>query len=413
MGQKTVLLTNIFVSQFTGSELDTLQTARWFLRNGWDVEVATLHKSEPLLHMFEECGIKVTFILDEELSRKHYDLLWGHHWPLINHLVYHRLAEFTKVVHFCLGPKEALECAVPYHEYLSAYFTISEEVKKSLIEIDGVSPEKIFICPNSADKDLFEQYKYPVDRPLQKICVITNHVAPEVGQLKELFAPYGIDIEYVGLESTPKLVTVDLLQSYDLIITIGRTVQQCFACGIPVYCYDCYGGPGYINGSNLDAAERNNFSGRGFDRIITAAQILEDILTNYKRAQCKVSDLHDIAAQRYCFDTNMNRNLMDIETCVEFNIASAAMKYRQYKRPNDAFIIRWRNEVGIPGLIQENNYLRGAFERENERVRTLTNDIQQKERELESLRAEAENILHSRSYRLARKLSRVYGVFKR
>ena len=36
--------------------------------------------------------------------------------------------------------------------------------------------------------------------------------------------------------------------------------------GVPVYVYDYLGGPGYLTEANFSLAERNNFSGRGFEK---------------------------------------------------------------------------------------------------------------------------------------------------
>ena len=73
------------------------------------------------------------------------------------------------------------------------------------------------------------------------------------------------------------------LQQYDLVITIGRTVPRCLAMGVPVYVYDYLGGPGYLTESNFNLAERNNFSGRGFQKK-TSDELFEEIRGGYDPA---------------------------------------------------------------------------------------------------------------------------------
>lgn len=337
-----VLLTNIFISNYTGSELDTLQTAKWFKKNHWDVEVATLQKKEPLLHLFAENDIKVTDVWAEQLSSQQYDLLWGHHWPLISYIIFHEKAVFQKLIHHCLGALEPLESAVPFHNEIPIYFSISEVVKQILIDVDGVDEKKIQVFTNSAEEIYFEKYKTIVPNKLRKIGIISNHVPEELAELKEFFEPLGIEVFYIGMYNNYMLVDVDLIMNYDLIITIGRTVQQCFACGVPVYCYDIYGGPGYIDKNNIDIAEKFNFSGRGFANKMTCTQIAEDILKNYPNALDNISFLHDIALERYRFEEKMAKAMKLIDSAPEFNGKMVRERYRQYMRPNEAYIQAWK-----------------------------------------------------------------------
>ena len=90
---------------------------------------------------------------------------------------------------------------------------------------------------------------------MKKIAVISNHVPEEVQELADVLEGQ-CSVEYIGIQYSPKLVDAKLLKQYDLVITIGRTVQQCFALGVPVYVYDYFGGPGYITDENFGEAEK-------------------------------------------------------------------------------------------------------------------------------------------------------------
>lgn len=50
--------------------------------------------------------------------------------------------------------------------------------------------------------------------------------------------------------------------------------------GVPVYVYDYLGGPGYLTEANFSLAERNNFSGRGFEKK-TSDELLKEIKEGY------------------------------------------------------------------------------------------------------------------------------------
>lgn len=456
---KNVLLTNIYISQYSGSEIDTLQTAKWFAKNGATVEIATLHKSNPLLAIFEEQHIKVTSVLTEELSRKEYDLLWGHHWPIINHLLFKNLAAFRKLIHYSLGALEPLECALSYHSALPLCFAISQEVRDNLIKLDGVDPDKIMVFPNAVEDAYFENCKPGVAPFLKKIGVISNHLPPELSQLRELLAPKGIDVDYIGLQNRYEFVTVDTLLGYDLIITIGRTVQQCFAAKVPVYCYDVFGGPGYITQKNRSVAGYFNFSGRGFDRKLTGVELADDLLLQYADSLKNIDFLQESALQNYRFETNMGKMLELISGSPDLDQSAVIANHLQFQRINEAYIRDWNRmrhldaenqahikayqsekasvihlEADILALNQAREHLEAQIQvlkqaHVQEKERTLLLESQnhalkeacesactQKlllEKENSTLNSNYNQMQSSRSYALAKKIARFYSFAKR
>lgn len=52
---KSVLLTNFQIRDFSGSEIDTVQIAKWFLEHGYEtVHIFTLNKDNPLLSYVDQ-----------------------------------------------------------------------------------------------------------------------------------------------------------------------------------------------------------------------------------------------------------------------------------------------------------------------------------------------------------------------
>jgi hypothetical protein len=76
-----------------------------------------------------------------------------------------------------------------------------------------------------------------------------------------------------------------------MVVTIGKTVQYGLACGVPVYVYDKFGGPGYLDRTNFAAAKRCNFSGRCCRRKLEPAQIGAEIVEAYNDARAFVDGL--------------------------------------------------------------------------------------------------------------------------
>lgn len=79
-------------------------------------------------------------------------------------------------------------------------------------------------------------------------------------------------------------VTPDLLCRYDVVITIGRTAQLCFASTTPLYCYDRFGGPGYLEPEEFEEAKRTNYSGRSNPKKLSAEELVEDLIRGYPDA---------------------------------------------------------------------------------------------------------------------------------
>ena len=162
-----------------------------------------------------------------------------------------------------------------------------------------------YVFKNSVSDNFFSLPKRN-NYTLKNIAIISNHVPEELYALKEQLNEYNVQI--IGAGNTPALVTPTILSNYDLIITIGRTVQQCFAANIPVYVYDHFGGPGYITKENIQKAQDFNFSGRGFDKK-QAQEIFQDIINNYDINVSNLSYLNEYAQENFSLTKTFNSML--------------------------------------------------------------------------------------------------------
>ena len=249
-----ILITNISLITFGGSEIDTLTVAQYFQALGHNVVVACFKYGYPMKKCFEDAKVKVIALFDEELESKKYDLVWSHHADILNYCVFTEKIEATKIVHHILSPYEYLESLTPYYQDISYYVCNSEETKHKIIS-EGVDENQVTVLSNSAPQghfDLYRRDKILLDQP-RKIAIISNHLAPEIVDFSNKYQEI---VDIIGIEGVQKEVNPTLLSEYDLIITIGKTIQFCFAQGIPVYCYDRFGGPGYITKDNIDVAHK-------------------------------------------------------------------------------------------------------------------------------------------------------------
>lgn len=297
---KSILITNLFLAARTGSELHTLELARSFKNAGWDVTCYTLIFAYPLQRDFEKAGIQVvTFGHEEELA-SHYDVFFAQHKLVSERLWSLGNFSFNKVVVSILGVATDQEALPYFYNQVDLFVYVSEEAKEhvaALLENEpDFSPAQL-VMPNYATQDFFNvpQKTYP-EQP-KKLAVFSNHIPSEVLELEPLAKRQGVSIDFFGYKTRSVEVTPDLLSDYDVIISIGRTAQACFASQVPFYCYDHFGGPGYITATNLEESAIANFSGRSKPVKKSAEDLLQDILDNY---QSSIQNLSYI--KRYALD---------------------------------------------------------------------------------------------------------------
>lgn len=298
---KRVLLTNFFFAKYTGSELHILEMARLFEKHGYEVTIAVYQKAYPLM---EESGtIRVVDVLKEELEYVHYDIVFAQHFSVLDYLCCRYDITYKKLIVSKLSVISELENLPVCTSEADLILCVSDESAKEVHKLIG-DDSKVRVFKNSVGEEFFDAYSVvPHNVKPKKIAIISNHVVDELRELPQVMRE-DCEIDYIGVEFTPKVVNAELLQKYDLIITIGRTVQQCFASGIPVYVYDCFGGPGYIHDDNFEEAEANNFSGRGNFGKKTALELKEDIELNYEKNLANLEKLNQIAKEKYSLNLN-------------------------------------------------------------------------------------------------------------
>lgn len=303
MDMKRVLMTNLYFEKYTGSELHTLEIAKLFVKKGYEVVVAVFQKAYPLLEKSEE--FSVVNCLQEELEETDYDIVFVQHYPVFDYLCSNYDLTYKKLLVSKLSVISELEYLPICTEDADLIVCVSQECANVVYKEIGYDP-RVKIMKNCAGNEYFSAYSSRNnDTNLKKIAVISNHIPNELLELSDLLSE-GIEIDYIGATQSPRLVDVGLLKKYDLIITIGRTVQHCFAMGTLVYVYDYFGGPGYINDANFEIAEKNNFSGRGFSKK-TAIELKKDIEENYVKSLSYIGKLHEIAQKDYNYEKQFDQ----------------------------------------------------------------------------------------------------------
>jgi hypothetical protein len=296
-----ILITNLFIKEYTGSEINCLEISRCLKNMGHTPYVYTFYKENPLCAEFEKNKI---FVSDqyEDIINIEFDLIWNQHSQVLNYLLFRRI-KYKNILFSSLSPFEELEYPSYYVNQLPLVLANSKETKNKLVQL-GVKPELINIFFNSVDLDYFKASKKESVSPIKALC-ISNHPPEELLNLK-VFTNNNFSIDFIGQNSGEyKLVTPDVLNNYNLIISIGKTVQYAIALNIPIYCYDQFGGPGFITQNNCEIALNHNFSGRGFSKK-TTSEIYNELIS----VSPNIEELNLLLSNKF----NLKKNILEVLT---------------------------------------------------------------------------------------------------
>lgn len=318
-----VLVTIHKVFAYSGSELVVIDLSRYLVSQGYDVTLATYYVHPRFEGLLSEIGVSLIAINSGcLLQTKKFDLIWAHHSQTLDACLFDLKISSDKILFSSLSPFAPDECPPSYASDLTLLIANSEENKDALVGY-GYDPKFISIFPNPVADSVYVLRRGSADNPLKTIGVVTNHLSSELSDaIVVLRNENNIVIDIYGIDHNYCLVTPELLLSYDLIVTIGRTVQQCIVLEIPVYCYDHFGGPGYLNACNYSRAEYFNFSGRCSSKK-SADQICSEILGSYEQS---LNDIHEISSssrEQFRLSCHVDHILSEICRCPNVDLESS------------------------------------------------------------------------------------------
>lgn len=257
---KNILITLLRADGLHGSVVYTAELGKYLNACGFNVYCATIDITDEIRRMFSECGIAF-YRIDKLPMDVHYDLIWAHHFPLLPYLIARGL-KYDRIINSSLSNILPVEKPIFFLENIDLILTLTDKTKRMFKIKYGCDKNKIIVLPNVAPDEFFD---VNVDLPasVRHIAVVSNHPPHEIQKLRHTI-PH-VSVEYFGLRNNNSVaITPALLSKFDVIISIGKTVQYAMAMGIPVYNYDHFGGSGYITPENIDIEEASNFSGRSF-----------------------------------------------------------------------------------------------------------------------------------------------------
>ena len=100
---------------------------------------------------------------------------------------------------------------------------------------------------------------------------------------------------------------------------------MCFASTTPLYCYDRFGGPGYLEPEEFEEAKRTNYSGRSNPKKLSAEELVEDLIRGYPDALGRLTLFREKAELEFSAGGYYKQLLQEVErarpvtTCGEMN----------------------------------------------------------------------------------------------
>lgn len=287
---KKILITQNSLRQFAGSEIVVLELAHWLQQKGAKVIVFTWIYDGQIVEEFQNRKIHVTTDENDDAFNADFDYIWVHHQVLPEKLIRRLSNLHAKFIfnHMSFLPELYIEQPYIYgleKNISSMNLFVSPEVEDFIrgtcLDLGSSAMSCLFQNPAPT---AFTKMNYKQKEKAKNILVISNHIPDEVRDALKLLELSGVKTSLIGQSSqNSSLIDAKTISKYDIVISIGKTVQYCLVSGVPVYVYDKYGGCGFLNGDNLKIAEYHNFSGRGF-QTKSAETIANEIINNYKTA---------------------------------------------------------------------------------------------------------------------------------
>lgn len=312
---KHILITQLRLFDFAGSETVTLELAEEFSRRGSRVSIATTGFGEPIVQEFEKIKNVSLYGIDDLKLREvcdeyPVDIAWVHHQQIPEFLL--RNPRDTRFIFHHMSPYANIEAPLFWSIedkiadaiLCNSKETVNEYVEKKLL---SMSDERVRVLNNPAPVGFYS--KKNTESKLNSILVVSNHVPDEVYDALKTLRNDGIEVEIFGAHDNVyrRILPVDI-NKYDVIVSIGKTVQYSLLGRKPVYCYDRFGGPGYLGDDNFTKAEELNFSGRGFEKK-TANMIASELIDGFTVANKFANSYPDDTMDRFNLEMRIDEVL--------------------------------------------------------------------------------------------------------
>lgn len=401
-----VLITQGRLRGMGGSEMIALEMAEHFAAAGSKVIVVARSIDDTIASMFTATpGIEVRDTswsgLDDRLTSAPFSLAWLHHNVVPGALLRGAVDAPVVFAHLSASsPAESplvpgLEAALAAAVVFNSWETRDAQVSKGLFE--QVAEERLHVFPNPAPDSFADVAdRTPGDRP--RLLVVSNHIPMDLHRaLKDVRSTF--DVTLVGqqteLGASPRRVGAELVAEHDAVVSIGKTVQYALVAGRPVFCYDKFGGPGWLDTENVERAASRNFSGRGFDKR-SPDVLARELVQGLESGAAFAHAYRGTASRRY--------RLSDALRELQGHIATAGPPLGAL--PRDVAATSLLLERHLRTTVTAKDKAVSERRQADAHVEALTSERDALTNERDALRAELDVLRTSRAHRLAQRYRR-------
>lgn len=280
---KALIATNHLVD-FGGSELIVFEFADFLLQKGYSVCVFANFSSDPMKSML---GKKLGLMVETDPSKIYpfnYNFVYFQHQVagLFNYNKSENDLIDSVFIFGRLSRRSFLESGGWVHDNVLGNRTIANSVLTALHLKESKLNHGVGVFHNAAPSHfLAPPRKFP-EKP-ERILIVTNHEDESLLQAVKILKSTSKNVLHIGKHGDVyRQVTPCDIKSADLVVSIGKTVQYALVARTPVFVYDHFGGPGYLNEDNFKKVALYSFSGRCCERKLTGDEIFKSIQSEYK-----------------------------------------------------------------------------------------------------------------------------------
>lgn len=398
------MITQSSLRLLAGSEINTLELADYLQNAGARVTVYTYFFSEPISVYFKEKNIRVVTD-DTQLNIYNFDYVWVHHQVIPVSFVDAIKKGFSpKLPAFIYLHMSGLETHFLEHAHIfgleekiaSRVLYISEGAKKTLrdLTLQGKDFSEM-LYPNPAPLS-FVLNGNRIRRELSKILIVSNHPPNEIVEAMAILKSRDVKVVFAGEKQDEyRLIDLKYLEEFDVVVTIGKTVQYCLVADINVYIYDVWGGPGYLDSKNEKKALVRNFSGRGFEKK-SPEYIASEIQSKYDKAAGYQRTNHDRYIDAFSANVVIPSVLKDL---TPRHFEKFDPYYAQYIKESSTMLkYKFYHENLLVKKEEELLFL-------NDELRNTQNEIIRVREENFELYQRIDKILYSKSFRIGKAIT--------
>lgn len=305
--QPLALVSAIRLVDFAGSEITCLEIAQTLVVLGYQVVITATELGEPWLGEVPE-GITVSRA-EDIADNSEFDLLWLHHNLVAYKLLADKGIKSRCAIFSSLSFFEPMETPPITQISFSRYLVNSNENLRYFVDNYPALRDHVSVFLNGCPQPFFDRFLPDASVEVRSVLFVSNHPPEEVVELDQLLQTSGLHTKTVGVSGSVERVTPELLSEFDAVVTIGKTVQYCLGMGKPVFCYDHFGGPGWIVPETFAPALETNFSGRCTPLKRDAKELHREIMTGYEGALSYRHELRSRAKAMFSLAENVDEVL--------------------------------------------------------------------------------------------------------